>query len=795
MIGTRLWICRAANSSRGCWPATRCSHAAKSIFDVCCRLVVVLVVGASIASCDSARGRAPEEALRTGLAFDRRKVADYSGDVKLVGDIDGDGRLDLVLGGLPQTPLSWWRWPDLLLTTIATARVEFTTDGVLADADGDSDLDIVTADGPDGANLVWFENPRPDRDPTDGPSWKPHEIGALGGWGKDIKAADFDGDGLADIVVRAPSELMIFFHDEAGAWTRVALPSLHLGEEGMALGDINGDGAVDLVLHGQWAQNPGAATARNPAQWQSHEVGAFNPAFKALVVDLDQDGNADILTSSSEHTADVAWFQAVDGPAGRWTRHIIQPAVAGAHTLQAADMDGDGDVDVVVGQMHTTEERALSIHLNVDGRGMRWARQVIDTAGLHNGAVADVDSDGDFDIYGANWAGNPPAWIWINRLDLSGPVRRLDRWSHHQITQAHVRSFGLAFADMDGDGRTDIVSGPFWYRQPADPWQADWQQIALGEGVDAIAAIDVDGDGRVEVIAQRGGGETLNLVWLQTQQAPGRGFGEHAIGEVPAASHEIGAQGQALAQIVEGGQPELAVSSGAGVFYFAIPDDSAAGPWPRTRICAEASDEGIAFADIDGDGLLDLVATTGNAKGIAWWRNPGDGSADWQRRDVANVPSMVYPDRVAVADLDGDGRPDIVVSEENGQTDHAKAYWWRNPGDIRLNWEQQEITSRGSLNSLSVADMNDDGRPDLVMGEHRGALRVSLWRNLGGGRFIEQLVGEDVESHLGARTVDLDGDGDREIVSIGWDAPQAIHVLRNDDTVPPDREAGQVSPR
>ncbi len=781
MVGTRLWICRGANSSRGCWPTTRCSHATKSIFDVCYRLVAILAVGVSIASCDSARGRDSEETLRTGLTFDRREVADHSGDVKLVGDIDGDGRLDLVLGGLPRTPLSWWRWPDLLLTTIASARVEFTTDGVLVDVDGDDDLDIVTADGPDGANLVWFANPRPDRDPTDGPSWKRHEIGALGGWGKDIKAADFDGDGLADIVVRAPSELMIFFHDGAGAWTRVALPSLHLGEEGMALGDINGDGAVDLVLHGQWAQNPGT-TARNPARWQSHVVGAFNPAFKALVVDLDQDGNADILTSSSEHTADVAWFQAVDGPAGRWIRHIIQPAVAGAHTLQAADMDGDGDVDVVVGQMHTTEERALSIHLNMDGRGMRWARHVTDTVGLHNGVVADVDNDGDFDIYGANWAGNPPAWIWINRLDPPESVRRLDRWSHHQITHAHVRSFGLAFADMDGDGRTDIISGPFWYRQPADPWLGEWEQIRLGEGVDAIAAIDVDGDGRAEVIAQRGGGETLNLVWLQAQQAPTRGLGEHAIGEVPAASHEIGAQGQALAQIVEGGQPELAVSSGAGVFYFAIPDDPAAGPWPRTRICAEASDEGIAFADIDGDGLLDLAATTGNAKGIAWWRNPGDGSADWQRRDVADVPNMVYPDRVAVADLDGDGRTDIVVSEENGQADHAKAYWWRNPGDIRPNWEQQEITSRGSLNSLSVADMNDDGRPDLVMGEHRGALRLSLWRNLGGGRFIEQLVGEGVESHLGARTVDLDGDGDHEIVSIGWDAPKAIHVLRNDAT-------------
>jgi hypothetical protein len=51
------------------------------------------------------------------------------------------------------------------------------------------------------------------------------------------------------------------------------------------------------------------------------------------------------------------------------------------------------------------------------------------------------------------------------------------------------------------------------------------------------------------------------------------------------------------------------------VFYFPIPDDTAAGP--RTRICPEASDERIAFADIDGDSLLDLAATAGNAKGVA----------------------------------------------------------------------------------------------------------------------------------------------------------------------------------
>ncbi|WP_287175478.1 hypothetical protein [Mesorhizobium sp.] len=98
----------------------------------------------------------------------------------------------------------------------------------------------------------------------------------------------------------------------------------------------------------------------------------------------------------------------------------------------------------------------------------------------------------------------------------------------------------------------------------------------LGEGVDAIAAIDVDDDGRGEVIAQRGGGETLNLAWLQAQQASARGFEEHAIGEVPAASHDLGA-GPCTVADRRRGPAELAVASGLGVFYFPIPGDTAAG--------------------------------------------------------------------------------------------------------------------------------------------------------------------------------------------------------------------------
>jgi hypothetical protein len=248
---------------------------------------------------------------------------------------------------------------------------------------------------------------------------------------------------------------------------------------------------------------------------------------------------------------------------------------------------------------------------------------------------------------------------------------------------------------------------------------------------------------------------------------------------VPKASHALGTQGYAVADVEPGGLPEIVLSSGGGVFVLAAAGEGQ--PWRRVPVSPEPSDEGVAVADIDGDGRPDIAATTGDRKEVLWFRNPGDGSGDWARNLVGTVPEAVFPDRIGAADLDGDGRPDLVVTEENGKDDGAGTWLFRQPADAEPDrpWPKSLLTRQGSTHSLGVADFDRDGRSDLVTAEHRGALRLVLWHN-GGGTFTPVTVGQGQENHLGARPVDIDGDGDLDLVGIGYDDAGAVHLWRND---------------
>ena len=205
------------------------------------------------------------------------------------------------------------------------------------------------------------------------------------------------------------------------------------------------------------------------------------------------------------------------------------------------------------------------------------------------------------------------------------------------------------------------------------------------------------------------------------------------------------------------------------------------GNWPRVHINANPSDEGFALGDFDQDSLLDVAATTGNSKRVEWYKNPGTGLPNWTAYHIGDFTEALFPDRTEVADINGDNRLDIIVTEENGANNAAETYWWEAPVDpTDSDWPRSLVVSQATTNSMDTADMDNDGDTDIILGEHRGNERVTIWENDGSGNLTEHLVGTGHESHLGAQAVDLDNDGDLDLVSIAFDDWQFIHLWRND---------------
>lgn len=341
----------------------------------------------------------------------------YISEGVAVADVNKDGKPDVIAGTF------WWKAPNWEKMEITTPYIHPSEEGYgnsflnfSLDVNNDGWDDLMKVGLP-GEKAFWYENPKNKKG-----HWKErllyHSVG-----NESPTLVDIDGDGRNDLLCNDSEKKKVIWLDAPHkkgdtAWSAHVISDdtligTHKYTHGLGYGDINGDGRKDVVIRDGWWEGP-----QNPREenWTFHKADLGDECAQMNVVDVDVDGDSDVI-SSSAHNYGIWWYEQVrEGDSATWKKHEIFKQFSQTHGLAFADINGDGHPDLVTGKRFWAhngndpgekEPAVLYWFEFIPGKTPKFIPHEIDNnsgAGLQV-IIVDLNKDGKNDIVTANKKG------------------------------------------------------------------------------------------------------------------------------------------------------------------------------------------------------------------------------------------------------------------------------------------------------------------------------------------------------------------------------------------------------
>jgi hypothetical protein len=333
-----------------------------------------------------------------------------------VADMDGDGMLDVVSVAVDGNTVQWHHrvsssgaWAT---DTIATLSKPNRLHLVDMDDDGDADV-VVTAWG--GNSLSWIEN-RVRNDTGD--SWPLHSISTLNRPGG-VYCADIDGDGDVDVAASSSSAVILFENrlNTEGGWVQQTVASLSQPKN-LMIADVDGDDRLDIVSASKNDNTIAWHSQGDDGSWVTHIVSTQSMGPTSVhVVDMDDDGDMDIL-SASPNGDEVALY--VNDLPSAWNKTVLSSSADYATWVTVADLHHRGVYDVLATSTWDNKVRVFAFEsLELD----TWSETVISSAlnGPTGAVPADMDGDGDLDVVATSNNDDQVVWFESIAADNAAP--------------------------------------------------------------------------------------------------------------------------------------------------------------------------------------------------------------------------------------------------------------------------------------------------------------------------------------------------------------------------------------